>query len=97
MEVIELGDSIEISGFRDIGGDRFVVVKKIVGNFVKNFQDKNSGFERLSLHLKKVHDKEYELIGKLNSNGKMYNSEVVNFNLFFALNEVLRKLEVESR
>tara|TARA_Y100000310_G_scaffold236871_1_gene240127 strand:+ start:307 stop:600 length:294 start_codon:yes stop_codon:yes gene_type:complete len=96
MEVIELGRDIELSGFSGIGGDRFIVVKKVIGNFVKNLQDKNSGFERLSLHLKIVHGKEYELIGKLNSSGKMYNSEVVNFNLFYALNEILRKLEAEA-
>jgi len=96
MEVIELGDSIELSGFRDIGGDKFIVVKKVVGNFVKKLQDNNTGFERLSLHLKKIHDKEYEILGKLNSSGKMYNSEVINYNLFYALNEVLKKLETES-
>lgn len=91
-----MGKDIEISGFSNIGGDKFIVVKKVIGNFVKNLQDKNSGFERLSLHLKIIHNKEYELIGKLNSKGKMYNSEVVDYNLFFALNEILRKLEAET-
>tara|TARA_Y100000034_G_scaffold117075_1_gene156161 strand:+ start:52 stop:345 length:294 start_codon:yes stop_codon:yes gene_type:complete len=96
METIELGNNIEISGFRDVDRDKFTVVKKVIGNFVKELQDRNSGFERLSLHLKIIHNNEYELIGKLNSGGKMYNSEVINYNLFLALNEILRKLEAET-
>ena len=95
MEVMELGKSIELSGFRDIDRDKFVVVKKVIGNFVKGFQDKNSGFEKLNLHLKKIHDNEYEIRGKLNVSGKIYNSEVISYNLFYALNEILKKLEAE--
>ena len=93
--MIELGSNIELIGFRDVERDKFVVIKKVVGNFVKGLQDRNSGFERLSLHLKKVHNREYEILGKLHSNGKMYNSEVVSHNLFYALNEILKKLEIE--
>src|SRR3989344_9656854 len=92
-EVMELGSSIELIDFKDVERDKFVVVKKIVGNFVKKLQDKNSGFERLSLHLKRVHGSEYEIMGKLNMAGKMYNSEVIDYNLFYALNEILKKLE----
>jgi hypothetical protein len=95
MEVMELGNSIELVNFGDIERDKFVVIKKIVGNFVKNIQDSNSGFEKLNLNLKKVHNSEYEIFGKLFIGGKMYNSEVVNYNLFYALNEVLKKLENE--
>src|SRR3989344_8893430 len=95
-EVMELGSSIELIDFKDVEKDKFVVVKKIVGNFVKKLQDGNSGFERLSLHLKKVHNTEYEIFGKLNISGKMYNSEVMDYNLFYALNEILKKLENES-
>ena len=92
-EVMELGSSIELIDFKDVERDKFVVVKKIVGNFVKRLQDNNSGFERLSLHLKKVHNNEYEILGKLNMAGKMYNSEIIDYNLFYALNGILKKLE----
>jgi hypothetical protein len=96
MEVMELGKSIELVDFNDIERDKIVVIKKVVGNFVKRFQDRNSGFERLSLHLKKVHNSEYEILGKLIVNNNEYNSEVVDYNLFYALNEILKKLEAES-
>ena len=91
-----MGNSIELTGFRGIGGDKFIVVKKVVGNFVKRLQNNNSGFEKLGLHLKIIHNNEYGIKGKLNSSGKIYTSEVINYNLFFALNEILKKLEAEA-
>ena len=94
---MELGNSIELIDFKDIGRDRFVVIKKVVGNFVKKLQDRNSGFEKLSLHLKNIHGSEHEIIGKMISSGKTYHSEVINYNLFYALNEILKKLEAEAR
>lgn len=96
MEVIELGNSIELVDFKDVERDKFFIIKKIVGNFVKKIQDKNNGFEKLSLHLKSVHNSEYELLGKLIVSGKVFSSEVINYNLFYALNEILKKLEAES-
>lgn len=93
---MELGNSIELIDFKEIERDQFFIIKKIVGNFVKKIQEKNNGFEKLSLHLKKVHNSEYEILGKLIVNNNEYNSEVINYNLFYALNEILRKLEAES-
>ena len=96
MEIIELGKNIELIDFKDIERDQLFIMKKIIGNFVKKVQDKNSDFEKLSIHLKSVHNSEYELLGKLIISGKIYSSEVINYNLFYALNEILRKLETES-
>ena len=95
MEVIELGSSIELIGFRDVERDKFVVIKKVVGNAVKRIQHRYSDFERLRLHLKKVHNNEYEILGKIIISGKEYDSDVINYNLFYALNEILKKLEIE--
>ncbi|MBS3143479.1 hypothetical protein J4446_01200 [Candidatus Woesearchaeota archaeon] len=95
METIDLGDSIKLIDFKNIDRDKFIVVKKIVGNFVKKLQDSNSGFENLSLHLKTVHNNEYEIIGRLSMKGSQYSSGVINYNLFYAINEVLKKLESE--
>ena len=94
-EVMELGKNIELIDFKDVERDKFFIIKKIVGNFVKKIQDKNDGFEKLSLHLKKVHNSEYEILGKLMISSNVYHSEVVSYNLFYALNEILRKLENE--
>jgi len=94
-EVIGLGENIELIDFKEVERDKFFIIKKIVGNFVKKIQDRNNGFEKLSLHLKKVHNSEYELLGKLIVSSKVYSSEVINYNLFYALNETLKKLEAE--
>jgi len=94
---MELGSNIELIDFKDVERDKMVVIKKVVGNFVKKLQERNSGFEKLSLHLKGVHGSEYEILGKMVSGGKVYHSEVLNYNLFYALNEILKKLETEVR
>ena len=95
MEIIELGKNIELIDFKDIERDQLFIMKKIIGNFVKKIQDKNNDFEKLSIHLKRVHNSEYEILGKLVIKSNVYSSEVVNYNLFYALNETLRKLEAE--
>lgn len=92
MEIMELGSGIDLVNFGNLERDKIVVVKKVVGNFVKNLQERDIGFEKLTLNLKMVHNSEVEILGKLNINGKLYNSEVVSYNLFYALNEILKKL-----
>ncbi len=96
MEVMELGKNIELIDFDKFERDQLFIAKKIIGNFVKKVQDKNNGFEKLSLHLKKVHNSEYEILGKLIIGSKVYSSEVVSYNLFYTLNETLKKLEAEA-
>ena len=96
MEIIELGKNIELIDFKDIERDQLFIMKKIIGNFVKKVQDKNSDFEKLSIHLKRVHNSEYELLGKLVIKSSVYSSEVVSYNLFYALNETLRKLDADK-
>ena len=38
-DVLELGGSIQLSGFSGIDGGQMVVVKKIVGNYAKRLSD----------------------------------------------------------
>ena len=94
---IELGGSIEPVGFREMDGGTMVIVKKIVGNFVKKIADANDKFEHFTLSVKNVHETKgstkYELQGKLLIAGKPINSEVTDRNLFFTLNTLLNKLE----
>jgi len=46
-ETIELGGNISLIGFRDVEPGKLIVVKKIVGNFVKKIQDQNKDFEKI--------------------------------------------------
>ena len=97
MESMQLGDKIELINFNGFDRDKLLVVRKIVGNFVKNLQEKQPDFENLNLVFNSVHETKSEIKGKLRIGGKDYHSEIVDFNLFFALNSVLGKLEREIR
>ena len=54
-ETISLGGNIELSGFKEFDRGTMVVVKKIVGNNTKKISTMTPNFEKISLHLKKIH------------------------------------------
>ena len=99
-EMIELGGNIKLSGFKELEPAMLVVVKKMVGNYAKKMTDHSTSFKELNLHLKPVHKTEknskYEIQARLSSD-KMYNSEVVDFNLFFAIDKALSKIMNEIK
>ncbi|MBS3108384.1 hypothetical protein J4409_00775 [Candidatus Woesearchaeota archaeon] len=93
--MIELGGNIKLVGFNELEPAKLIVVKKMVGNYARKIHDKVSPFEELSLHLKEVHstenikNKRYEIKGKLVINTNPYNAEILDYNLFFAIDKVL--------
>jgi len=89
---IELGGKITLSGFNSVEPGKMVVVKKIIGNYVKKMEDRVQNFEKVSVHLKTVHNSEFEIQAKLAANGRAYNSEVTDFNLFFAMGKAMDKI-----
>ena len=93
--MINLGDKIELKDFNDLEPGELTVLKKMIGNHANKFRD----FEKLTLHLKGVHQKEksskFQVNGMLVKDNKQYNSESTNFNLFFAVNDVLDNLKKE--
>jgi len=93
--MIQLGDKIELKEFNDLEPGELTVLKKMIGNHANHFQE----FEKLTLHLKGVHKKEksqkFQINGLLTKDNKNYKSESTNYNLFFAINEVLEKLRKE--
>src|SRR3989344_2093227 len=89
---IELGGKITLSGFHTVEPGKLVVVKKVVGNYVKKMEEKTQNFDKISIHLKSVHNSEFEIQAKLMANGRAYNSEVTDFNLFFGMSKVLDKI-----
>ena len=95
-ESIELGGNIILTGFRDIDNGMMIIVKKIIGNYVKDLVSKNSKFSRLHLTLKSVHEREnsemFEIKAHLTTD-KDYNSEITDRNLLFGIDKVLKKIE----
>lgn len=93
---IQLGGNIELAGFKDIDGASMVVLKKIIGNYARRMSDISEKFESLHVTMKSVHETEksekYEIHAKLISNGKPFVSEVVERNLFIAVDNSLKKI-----
>ncbi len=96
-ETLVLGGNIELTGFKAIDRGSLVVVKKIVGNYVRKLSEITEKLEKFSVVMKQVHNNQYELHAKLIDNGKAVTSEVIERNLFFALDKVLAKIETEIK
>ena len=98
---IELGGNIELSGFGKIEPANLVVIKKVVGSYSRKFFEAIEKFEKLAVTLKTVHKREksekYEVHARVIAQGKTYVSEITDFNLFFALDKVLKKVESEMQ
>jgi len=98
-ESMQLGGNIELSGFRDIDSASMVVLKKIIGNYGRRLSDVSDKFESLKVTMKPVHETEksekYEIHAQLINAGKSVVSEVVERNLFVAVDNALKKIENE--
>ena len=92
-------ENIELSGFKDIDGASMVVLKKIIDNYGRRFSDISDKFESLKVTMKPIHEKEkgekYEIHAQLMNDGKSVVSEVVERNLFVAIDSALKKIENE--
>ena len=101
-EDVNLGEKITLTGFSDEDTATMVAVKKIVGNGVKKLMDEHEDFRHLSITLKKVHAHadgkggKNEIHLKLDL-GKIYTTEVVDFNLFAGLDAAFKKVSLESQ
>ena len=76
-----------------------VIVKKIVGNYARRYSELLGNVEKLKLSRKPVHKTEasqiHELHAQLIAPGRQLNSSEADRNLFFALDNVLKKIEAE--
>ncbi len=102
-EDINLGELITLKGFNDEDGSTLVIVKKMVGSYIKKIMDDKESFQNATVTLKKVHGHlekgqikggKSEVHIKINA-GKVYTSEVTDFNLFFALDKAFKKVSAE--
>ena len=94
---MELGGNIVLSGFKEVDKPTLVIVKKIVGNFVKNVSQTSAGFNSINLTLKTVHEREtskmYEFTGRLTIDNKDAHAEHTDRNILVGIDKVLKKLE----
>ena len=98
---MELGGSITLKGFGELGGGELVVVKKLVGRYARKVTDAAKGYESLTVTMKPVHKtktgEKYEIHAMLVIDGKKLTSEVVDMNLFVALDSTLQHVLAEQK
>ena len=94
MAEIELGGSISLVGFGSLEPVELVVVKKIVGNFVKKLNEK-SDYESLVMELKQ-HKKGktflHEINARAKANKKQFSANVSDYNLYSCLSKASEKI-----
>ena len=96
-EAIRLGGNIELAGFHVLDGGEMVVVKKIVGNYVRRMEGMCRNFSGLKLRLKPLHQtgelaKKFELHGQVIDDGMVYPAGAIEHNVFVGVDSVLKKL-----
>lgn len=98
-EVLSLGGNIQLIGFKQVSMSEVVVVKKIVGGYTRKIQENCNNFQSITVILKEIHKIENssknELHVKVIDDGKAFTSEVVDKNLFVALDATLKKVLAE--
>lgn len=90
---IQFGERIQLDNFNDLEPGELTILKKMIGNRANHFQN----FTKLHLTLKEVHKtaetEKFQINAQLEIDDKHYEAESTNFNLFFAINEVLDALK----
>lgn len=86
MDEIVLGGNIVLQGFRAVKSGEVVIIKKIVGQFVKEISSKGN-FQKFVLELKSFPPFCLKATAQLD---KEIAAEDKDNNLFFALNKVLK-------
>jgi len=96
QEFVELGGQIKLCGFTEVDGGSMVVLKKIIGNYARKISDNSKDFQGLQVTLKKLHESgghpKFEVIAKAVNAGHAHSAEVVDRNIFVAVDGALRKV-----
>ena len=96
-DVLELGGNIKLAGFGEVDSGSMIILKKIIGNYVKQLSECNKGFECLKLTMKKIHETEgstkFDVKAQLMINGTPHNADYVDRNIFMTVDKILKKIE----
>jgi ribosome-associated translation inhibitor RaiA len=95
--MIELERNITLVGFKEIEFAELSVVEKLIKDYVKKISN-NKPINNLTLTVKQIHhtdenSSKFELKAKLDLDGKIYNSEVIDYNIFIGIDNILKKID----
>jgi hypothetical protein len=88
---MELGGSIELKGFPEEDSGSLVIIKKIVGNFIRELSERQEDFESLTLVLSQKDP--FLVEGVLKLGKKQLKATGADTNVFFALDRTLKELD----
>jgi hypothetical protein len=88
---MKLGGGIELTGFSEIEKAQLVVVKKMVGNCVKEISEKAKKFEKVTVTMTKEGDN-CSVHVELTDEGNQITADSTEKNLFIALNKALKEV-----
>ena len=87
---VSLGGGIQLNGFRNIEGAKMIVLKKILGNYVKQIQEKKSDYEKISITIEGKESITLKL--ELTVGGSKIKAEETQNNLFTATDNAFKKI-----
>ena len=96
-DILQLGGNIELSGFSVLDSGEMIIVKKIVGNYVRKIEGMCRNFTGLKLRMKPLHQtgdklKRFELSAQVHAGSQVYPANITEYNLFVGLDSVMKKL-----
>ena len=89
-ETISLGGNITLNGFQNIEGGKMIVLKKVIGNYTKQMQEKKANYEKLTVTLQ-GDENNATIKAELTAGGNFIAEDTQN-NIFVALDNVLKKI-----
>ncbi|RME55294.1 hypothetical protein D6777_01005 [Candidatus Woesearchaeota archaeon] len=84
--MIEIGEKIKLEGFEDIEPAAVIVMKKMIGSFVRKFYEEHGEFEHFKIA--KVNN---EIVSELFYNNQKILKKAETSNLFFSLADALEQ------
>lgn len=90
QDTVSLGGNIQLNGFQNIEGAKMIVLKKIIGNYVKQMQEKKKDYEKLVITLE-GDENNAKIKAELTAGGNFIGEDTQN-NMFVALNGALKKI-----
>ena len=95
-DIQQLGGNIELIGFQEVDGGSMIILKKVIGSYARKFSDRMNGIDKLSIRMKKVGNSQFELYCSLVKEGQQFNSDLTEYNLFVAMDKILKKIEASA-
>ncbi|MFC1768727.1 hypothetical protein ACFLZX_03090 [Nanoarchaeota archaeon] len=91
MDSQELGGNIILTGFSDFDGGTMIILKKIIGNYAKDFSEQINDFEKLHLKLNQE-EQNYLVEAIVTCSGSEKTTNSSQPNIFMGVDNALKEI-----